>query len=377
MNNKFIPMAIPVLGKEEQDNILQAVKTGWISSQGKFVNVFENKFSSFCNCKYGVAVANGSVAIHLALASLKIGSGDEVITTPISHIATVNSIFLTGAKAVFVDSTMRNWNMDPEKIEKKITKKTKAILVVHLYGHPVDMDPVLYLARKYNLYVVEDAAEAHGAMYKKKMVGSLGNISCFSFYANKIITTGEGGMIVTNNSKLAQKAAKLRDQAYEKKRRFWHKEFGFNYRFTNLQAAIGVAQMRNIDKFINIRRKNAWLYNSLLKNTPGVTLPPEEKWAKNVYWMYSILINTKQFGMNRNNLVLELKNKGIDSRRFFYPIHKQPLYASKYKNDKYPVAEGLSLTGLNLPSGNELTSAEIKYISQAIIDIQKASVNGK
>lgn len=370
----FIPMAVPVLGKQELSYVTDAVKSGWISSQGRFVNKFEEQFSTFCGMKYGIAVCNGTVALHLALATLGVTHGDEVITSPISHIATVNAITLVGAKILFIDSERTSWNMDPDKIEEKITPKTKAILVVHLYGHPMDMFPVIRLARKYKLFVIEDAAEAHGAEYKGNRVGGLGDIGCFSFYANKIITTGEGGMLVSNNKNFAEKARKLRDQAYEKKRRFWHKEQGFNYRMTNVQAAIGVAQMKKIDKFIAIRRRNAHLYNSLLSDVSGITLPPEKEWAKNVYWMYSILIDKKKFGIGRDTLCKELKTHGIDSRRFFYPIHLQPLYHN-FKNEQYPIAEKLSRMGLNLPSGNELTQENVKNIAQAITQIHQNSIS--
>lgn len=374
-NRSFIPMAVPLLGEKELEYVSDAVRSGWISSQGQYVSEFEEAFSHYCGVRYGVAVTSGTTALHLALVVLEVGPGDEVIMPPITHIACANMVTLTGAKPVLVDCARDTWGIDPAKIEEKVTSRTKAIMVVHLYGHPVDMDPILEIADKYGLYGIEDAAEAHGAEYKERKAGSLGHIGCFSFYANKIITTGEGGMIVTNDADLAAKARKLRDQAYEKERRFWHQELGFNYRMTNPQAAIGVAQMERIDQFINIRRRNAQLYNNLLSEVPGLTLPPEVRWAKNVYWMYSILVDDS-FGMSRDELMAYLRKQGIDTRPFFYPIHLQPLYADQFKDEIYPIAEELSVKGMNLPSGNELTEAEVRRIADAIKSAQGGGQNG-
>jgi perosamine synthetase len=248
-------------------------------------------------------------------------------------------------------------------------------MVVHLYGHPTDMDPILQVAEKYGLYVIEDAAEAHGAEYKGRRAGGLGHVGCFSFYANKIITTGEGGMIVTDDAEIAGRARKLKDQAYEQERRFWHRDLGFNYRMTNLQAAVGVAQMERIDEFINTRRKNAQLLNALLGQVPGLTLPPEAPWGKNVYWMYSLLVEN-EFGTTRDQLMDCLKGQQIDSRPFFYPLHLQPLYEHRFRGESYPVAEELSQKGINLPSGNELTEPQVRCIANAIRSLQIGVRNG-
>jgi len=371
----FIPIAIPVLGDKELEYVSEAVRTGWISSQGQYVAEFEELFSHYCGVRYGVAVTSGTAALHLALVVLGIGPGDEVIIPPLTHIACANMVTLTGAKPVLADCAWDTWGIDPTKVEEKITSRTKAIMVVHLYGHPVDMDPILEIADKYGLYIIEDAAEAHGAEYKGRRVGSLGHMGCFSFYANKIITTGEGGMIVTDDAALAAKARKLRDQAYERERRFWHKELGFNYRMTNIQAAIGVAQMERIDEFINIRRRNAQLFNRLLSDVPGLTLPPEAPWAKNVYWMYSLLVD-ESFGMSRDQLADYLKSHSIDTRPFFYPIHLQPLYEQQFRGESYPVAEELSKRGINLPSGNNLTETQVHRIVDVIKSAQGGGQNG-
>lgn len=361
----FIAMATPVLGEKELAYASEAICSGWISSQGRFVAAFEEGFSRYCGVDYGIAVTSGTTALHLALAALGVGTSDEVIIPTITHIACANMVSITGAHPVLVDCISNTWGMDPTKLEEKITPRTKAIMVVHLYGHPVDMDPVLSIAEKYGLAVIEDAAEAHGAEYKGQRTGSLGHLACFSFYVNKIITTGEGGMLTTNDASLAAKLKKLRDQAYEKDRRFWHRELGFNYRMTNVQAAIGLAQMERIDQFIGIRRRNAQLFNTLLRGIPGLTLPSEAEWAKNVYWMYSILVDD-DFGMSRDDLIAYLKSKNVDSRPFFYPIHLQPLYIQQFKEERYPVAERLAQTGINLPSGNELTEEHIRYIAELI-----------
>lgn len=360
-----IPVCEPKLGSKELEYVVDCVRTNWISSKGKYVPEFEERFSAFCGAKYGVATCSGTTALHLALATLGIGKGDEVILPTLTHCCCSNMVVLTGAKPVLVDSEEKTWNIDADKIEEKITERTKVIMPVHLYGHPADMDPIMNLAEDHDFYIVVDSAEAHGAEYKGRKVGGIGDLECFSFYANKIITTGEGGMIVTNNQGLAEKAAMLRDQAYEKERRFWHRFIGFNYRMTNLQAAIGVAQMEKINQFIEARRRNARLYNSLLGKVEGITLPPEAEWAKNVYWMYSILVDDS-FGLSRDGLASCLEEQGVETRPFFYPIHNQPVYAGNFRGEKYPVSEELSKIGMNLPSAVTLEKREIEYVTECI-----------
>lgn len=352
----MIPVAEPSLGREELENVVKALESGWISSKGEYIQRFEEKFSEYCGCKHGIATSNGTTALHLALTALGIGRGDEVLVPTLTFISTANAVTYTGAKPVFVDSHRRYWCMDPEKMEEKITKKTKAVIPVHLYGHPCDMDPIKEIAREHDLKIIEDAAEAHGAEYKKKKVGSLSDISCFSFYGNKIITTGEGGMCLTDNKKLTEKMRILRDHGMNPEKKYWHDVVGFNYRMTNLQAAIGLAQLEKIDRFIEKKREIAALYNSLLRDS-DLVLPPEEKWAKNVYWMYSILVE------GRDKLIEKLRRKGVDSRPFFPPIHQQPCHKTK---DKLLVAEELSKKGLNLPSSVTLKEEEIKKIAAVI-----------
>jgi len=360
-----IPVCEPSLGPKELEYVADCVKTNWISSKGKYVTEFEERFSAFCGAKYGVSTSSGTTAIHLALATLGVGRGDEVVLPTLTHCCCANMVVLTGARPILVDSEDETWNIDVDKIVEKLTGRTKVIMPVHLYGHPADMDPILDLAEDRDLCVVADSAEAHGAEYKGQRVGGMGDLECFSFYANKIITTGEGGMIVTNNQELAEKAAMLRDQAYEKERRFLHRVIGFNYRMTNLQAAIGVAQMEKIDRFIEARRRNAHLYNSLLEQVEGIKLPPETEWAKNVYWMYSILVEDS-FGLSRDELASYLKERGVETRPFFYPIHLQPIYAENYQWGSCPVAEELSQQGMNLPSAATLGRKEIEYVTSCL-----------
>lgn len=358
-------MAGPVLGERELAYTSEAIRSGWISSLGRYVTDFEARFSEYCGVHYGIGVSNGTAALHVALASLGVGPGDEVIIPTLTHVACANMVKLTGAKPLLADSEWNTWGVSRSSLEIKITPRTKAIMVVHLYGHPVDMSPILEIAERRSLAVIEDAAEAHGAEYRDRKAGGLGTLGCFSFYANKIITTGEGGMVVTDDPELALRCRKLRDQAYENERRFWHTEMGYNYRLTNVQAAIGVAQLERIEEFIETRRRNARLFNQLLQGVPGVSLPPEADWARNVYWMYSIVIG-EAFGMTRDALMDYLRAYNIESRPFFYPVHLQPLYRSHYEGERFPVAEMLSERGLNLPSGNELTEKQVHYIAGVI-----------
>jgi perosamine synthetase len=348
-----IPVAQPELGDEELQNVITAVKSGWVSSKGPFIEEFEKNFAKYIGTKFAVSASNGTTSLHLALLALGIGKADEVIVPSLDFISVANAVTYVGAKPVFVDSHPKYWCIDPSKI--KINKKTKAIIAVHLYGHPCDMDEITSIAKEHNIPIIEDCAEAHGAEYKGIKVGSFGEINCFSFFGNKIITTGEGGMCLTNNEELAGKMKILRDHGMNPQRRYWHDIIGYNYRMTNLQAALGVAQLKKINEFINKKRMIALEYNKLLQDVPGVILPPEMSWAKNVYWLYSILVNPPL----RNNLILYLENRGIESRPFFYPSHLMPPHRINFS---LPVAEELSSRGINLPSGTPLSKDEIAEV---------------
>lgn len=370
----MISVCTPYLEGNEKKYLLDCVESSWISSAGKYIKEFEEKFSGYCGCQYGSTVTNGTTALHLAVAALGLGQGDEIIMPSFTIASTAFAALYCGAKPVFVDSEKDTWNIDPTQIEKKITKRTKAIMPVHTYGHPCDMDAIMKMARKHKLWVIEDAAEAHGAEYKGQKTGSFGDIACFSFYGNKIVTCGEGGMIVTNNKKLKEKCDYLRNLAFLKEKRYWHLDVGFNFRMTNMQAAIGLAQFERIDQLIDMRRNNARRYNEYLRDVPGIIFPVERKNCKNVYWMYSILVG-KEFGLSREVLMQKLHEKGIETRTFFLPLHNQPVFRKlkiAQKGD-FKVANDIAKRGFYLPSGGGLKTEEIRYICETIKEIRKTA----
>lgn len=362
---KYIYVANPAFNGNEKKYAIDCIDTGWISSAGRYTDEFEHRFASFCNVKHGISCCNGTVALHLALLAEGIGPGDEVIVPTLTYIATANAVTYCGARPIFVDSEPETWNINPDLIEDKIIpKKTKGIIVVHLYGHPVNMDPVMDIAKRHGLFVVEDAAEAHGALYKNKIVGSIGDIGAFSFFGNKIITTGEGGMVVTNEDKLAETIRLLKGQGVDPKRRYWFPIIGYNYRMTNIQSAIGLAQLENISWHLGKRREVAELYYKYLGDLKDfIQLPIEKDWAHHAFWMYSIVLkdNVK---MSRDELINRLERDGIETRPMFYPMHVLP----PYKEEKivYPVADSITSRGLNLPTHSLLTEEDIIYISDKI-----------
>jgi perosamine synthetase len=361
----MIPVYEPSLGEEEVENVLHAVKSGWISSKGEYIPEFEDAFSKYIGVAHGVACANGTTALHLALTALGLKKGDEVIVPTLTFVSTANVVLFTGATPVFVDADSAYWCIDPQKIEDAISKRTKAIIPVHLYGNPCDMRAIMKIAHDHDLYVVEDAAESHGALYNGKMTGSFGDIGCFSFYGNKIITTGEGGMCVTNNEQLADAMRRLRDHGMDPDKKFWHDRLGFNYRMTNLQAAVGVAQVKKLKGLIEKKRQIAAWYGTELEDLARDDLimrHPEPSWAKTVYWMYSILLNGR-FPLSRDEVVTRLKDEGIETRPFFYPIHTFPWYN---KGETFPVAEALSRAGINLPSSANLRKSDVQMIAEKI-----------
>jgi perosamine synthetase len=355
-----LPLAAPAFQGNELRYVMECVLTNWISSQGRFVTEFERAFAKFSGVKHGVAVSNGTVALHLSLVLAGIGPGDEVIVPSLTFVATANAVRHAGATPVFVDSEPHTWTLDPLQIEQKITKRTKAIIPVHLYGHPADMDPIMELARRHQLTVIEDAAEAHGALYKGKRVGSIGHIGCFSFYGNKIITTGEGGMLTTNDGRLADQARILRDHGMSKTRKYWHEVVGFNYRLTNLQAAVGVAQIERVEMILTQRAGIAARYQELLAGDERLELPVQASWAERVTWIYSVLLKD---GADRDAVVSRLEAQGIDARPLFQPIHLMPPYAT---GERLPVAEVLSRRGLSLPTWVPMGRAEIDRVCTAL-----------
>ena len=369
MQRRIIPVCEPLLVGKELEYVADCVRSNWISSAGKYIGLFEEAFAKCCGARYAVSCTSGTTALHLALATLGVGPGDEVIVPTFTMIATANAVTYCGGTPIFVDSEAETWNIDPARIEEKITPRTKVIMPIHTYGHPADMDAINEIARRHNLYVVEDAAEAHGADYKGRRCGSLADAACFSFYGNKIITTGEGGMITTDNPEIERIARNLHDHAFSDERHFWHKYLGYNYRMTNLQAAVGLAQTERFDELVEMRRRNAMLYNSLLKDIPGITLPPEKPWAKNVYWMYSIMVQD-EFGLTRDELREALAERGIETRTFFIPLHLQPIYYRRHGQERFPVAEELCRKGLYLPSASGLTKEEIEFVVAQVADIR-------
>lgn len=361
-----IPVCTPILTGDEWKYVKDCLETNWISSKGKYVDQFEEGTAKYLGVKYGAACTSATVGLHLALVAAKIKQGDEVIVPAFNIISLVNAVIWVGAKPVLVDCEPETGNIDPVKIEEKITDKTKVIVAVHLYGHPCEMDKIIDLAEKYKLLVIEDMAEAFGAEYKNKKIGGIGDIGVLSFYANKIITTGEGGMVISNDKEIVERVKSLRNMAYSLTP-FKHYEIGFNYRMTNITAAIGVAQLEKADQLIEARRKNAQEYNKLLKDVPGIVTPIEKDYAKNVYWMYIIQV-TEKFPLNKKELAEKLLVQGIETRDFFYPMHEQPVFIKMglFRNEEYPMSEKLHEQGLVLPSSGNLTQQEIEYISNII-----------
>ncbi len=360
---RHLAVAKPLLDDDELQLVSECIITGWVSSGGPFVNKFEKLMADYCHTKYAVACSSATTALHLSLLAHDIGTGDEVIIPSLTFIATANAVSYTGAKPVFIDSEPLTWNIDPEKINEAITSRTKAIIPVHLYGHPADMDKINNIARENNLIVIEDAAEAQGATYKGKPVGSLSDIAVFSFFGNKIITTGEGGMIVTNSKEIAEKCRILRDHGMSQERRYWHEVIGYNYRMTNIQAALGVAQMGKIDRIIKRKKEIAAQYEKHLNGIEGITLPVNLTWASNVYWLYTILVDEVISGLSINEIMNNLKQVKIETRPVFPPVHKQPIYAN---SQELPVAESISAKGISLPSSPEIRNQDILLVCNTI-----------
>lgn len=371
----FIPVCTPLLGGNEIKYVTNAVSTGWISSSGSYVTAFEEAFAKYCGVKYAVAVCNGTVAIHLALSALGIGKGDEVIIPSFTMIATAFAVCYTGATPVFVDSDKDTFNIDVTKIEEKITSKTKAIIPVHIFGNMCNMDEISRIAKKHNLFIVEDSAEAHGAEYKGKKSGSFSAIASFSFFANKNLTTGEGGMVVTNNEEYFKKCKYFKNMCFpvDAPRVYLHDDIGFNYRMSNLHAAIGLAQVEKADEYREMRINNANLYMRYLSDVPGITFQKDEPDSLNVHWMNTIVIDPKIYGHNKDELITHLKENNIDTRLLFQSMSKQKSLKD-FGCDcsgSYPVTDWLSDNGFYLPSASSLTEDQIKYICNVIKEFKK------
>jgi perosamine synthetase len=367
LNFKMIPVNEPLIGQREIEYVNECLRTGWISSSGHFIEDFEEKWAAYCGMKYGIAVSNGTTALQVAVACAGLKPGDEVIMPTFTIISCAQAVIYNGGVPVLVDCEPRTWCMDVSQVEAKITPKTKAIMPVHIYGHPVDMDPILELGRKYDLVVIEDAAEAHGAEYKGRKCGGLGDISCFSFYANKIITTGEGGMVLSNKQEYAKKARSLRNLCFHAERRFYHTELGHNFRLTNLQAAVGLAQMERIDELVARKRWMGQAYTGRLKDIPELQLPTEEPWARSVYWMYGVVLDESSH-IDAVEFARRLQALGIQTRPFFLGMHEQPIFKNQglFKDERYPVAERIARQGLYLPSGLALSESQVDKVCEAV-----------
>lgn len=359
MNIKY-PVYKAKLNGNEKKYVSDCLDSTWISSKGKYIALFENKFADYLGINYAASVSNGSVALHVALISLGIGKGDEVIVPTLAYISCANSIVFSGAKPVFVDSLASTWQIDPADVEKKITSRTKAIMAVHLYGHPCDMDALKNICRKHHLLLIEDCAEALGGKFKNKSVGTFGDVSTFSFYGNKTITTGEGGMVVTNNKKTFELIGRLKGQGLAKDREYWHDVMGYNYRMTNICAAIGIAQLENIEEILFKKRLVAEWYGAELSSAP-IIFHHESEGVLHSYWMVSIQIKKQN---QRDALRKFMMNYGIETRPLFYPLHSMPMYFKK--GARYQVAEKISYHGINLPSYPELTKKDVRFISDKI-----------
>lgn len=371
----MIPVFEPIIGEEEIQNVVAALRRGEVSGTfGGFLKEFEEKFAAYCGCKHGVAVTSGTTALHLAVTAAGIGPGDEVLISASTNIATALAVVHNGATPVPVDSEANTWNLDLELVEKLVTPRTKAIIPVHLFGHPVDMDRLMEIARRYKLIVIEDCAESHGATCRGKMTGGFGDMGCFSFYANKVITTGEGGMVVTSDDRLAERLRLFRNLGFTQPR-FRHEVAGFNFRMTGYQAAMGVAQLDRIERVISEKRRVGQTYRRYLSGIAGVELPTEKEWARNVYWMYGIVVNPP-YPLTRDQLAERLRESGIDTRTFFCPMNQQPCLTSRpdFKPVPCPVADRLWERGLYLPSTYTLSDEIIHQIADTIREFGNEAV---
>ncbi len=367
----MIPVCEPVLDGREMDYVIDCIKTNWISSAGKYIDQFEEKFGEYCGVPHAVACSNCTTGLHMAMVALGIGPGDEVIIPDFTLIVSANTVILAGAKPVLVDVDSRTWCLDANKIEERITPRTKAIMAVHMYGHPCDMERIGKIAEKHGLYVIEDCAQAHGAEINGKKTGSFSDVACFSFYGNKILTTGEGGMVLCKDPGLADKLRLLRNQGFQEPR-FVHEVMGYNYRITNIQAAIGLAQTESVESKIEKKRFIGHTYNTLLKDVPDLTLPHEEPWAKNVYWMYGIVLG-EGFGRTKDELMTMLRDRGVDTRSFFCPMSLQPVFKGDDPrfpdtSTTYPVSVDLWNRGLYLPSGIGITEDQMTEVAAKVLE---------
>lgn len=362
---RFIPVAAPTLMGNEKAYVVDCLESGWISSAGKYVEQFEHRFAEFCGVKHAVSCCNGTTALHLALLALGVQAGDEVIVPTLTFVATANAVTYCGARPVFVDSEPDTWNLDPALVEARITPQTRGIIAVHLYGYPAEMDTLRAIARRRGLFIIEDAAEAHGALYKGRRAGSLGDIAAFSFYGNKIISTGEGGMVVTNDDALAARVRLLRGQGMDPGRRYWFPIIGYNYRMMNIPAAIGLAQLEQADWHLQRRLEVAQTYRQLLQEAPFLRWQAEREWTKHVYWMFTVILGDGT-PVGRDEAIAQLDRHGVETRPVFYPVHLLPPYRESARGQEYPVAENLARRGISLPTWAGLSFDDLTYVCECL-----------
>ena len=362
----FIPVAAPDLGGNEKAYVLDCLESTWISSSGKYLDRFEAGFADFCGVRHAVACSNGTTALHLALVALGVGPGDEVIVPTLTFVATANTVTYCGAQPVFVDAEPDTWTIDPAAIEAKITPRTKGIIVVHLFGQPADMDPINALARRHGLFVLEDAAQAHGAEYRGRRAGALADIATFSFFGNKIVTTGEGGMVVTDDDAIAGRMRLFRTHGMDPNRRYWHPVIGYNYRMTNLTAAIGLAQLERVDWQLERRRELAAWYREELGGVDVLTGQGEKPWTRHVWWMFSVLVS--ESAADRDGVIDAMRRRGIETRPFVHPLHTLPPYRDASPGQAFPVAEAIARSGINLPTYTGLTRAQVRQVGDALLE---------
>jgi len=367
----FIPVNEPLLDGNEKRYLAECIDTGWISSEGPFIKQFEERFAARVGRRYGIAVCNGSAALEIAVAALGLGYGDEVILPTFTIISCAAAVVRAGAKPVLVDSDSVTWNMDVGQIAAKITPRTKAIMVVHIYGLPVDMDPLLALANRHGLKVIEDAAEMHGQTYRGRPCGSFGDLSTFSFYPNKHLTTGEGGMLVTDDAALAKRCRSLRNLCFQPGKRFVHEELGWNFRMTNLQAAVGLAQLERLDEFVARKRRMGQRYTELLADLPGLQLPlAATDYADNIYWVYGLVLD-ESLPLDAEDAMHRLLKAEVGTRPFFWPMHEQPVFQNRgwFEGERFPVAERLAQRGFYIPSGLALSEAQMEEVATVVREV--------
>ena len=363
----MIPVSEPRLDEHALAYAGEALRSGWISSEGRFIAEFETRWAEYCGVGHGIAVCNGTVALEVAMAALALPTGSEVILPSFTIISCVAAVLRTGCRPVLVDCDPDTWCLDVAEVERKITNATRAVMPVHIYGHMAEMKPLMELARRHELAVIEDAAEAHGAEYSGRRAGGIGAVGCFSFYANKIVTTGEGGMVVTNDATLAERARSLRNLCFRRDQRFLHYELGYNFRMTNVQAAIGLAQIERIEDHLARKRRMAALYTERLREIGGLQLPVERPGFKNVYWMYGVVLDDSM-ALDAVAFAARLRKHEVDTRPFFLGMHEQPILRELdlFAGESYPVTERLARRGLYLPSGLGLSEAEIDTVCRAV-----------